>query len=249
MSRRIIRTIIFCTTLFSASLCQAVVINEIRVDQSGADSDEYFELYGAAGESLDGLSYLVIGDQSSNQGYIEAVIDLSGYHIAADGFFLAAESGFSLHPDIDLITSLNFENGDNVTHLLVSGFSGSLHDDIDSDDNGVIDSLLWSSIIDSVALLDSTSGGDLIYSGTTVGPRDGHAPGHVYREKDGIGDWQAGVMTAGLSDSLRQPTTKAVAVTTVPEPGSLVLMLTGLLLIYAVVAFSQTRMRLLAGMA
>ena len=235
-------------SLFSASASQAVVINEIRIDQSGADTDEYFELFGSAGESLDGLSYLVIGDQSSNQGYIEAAIDLTGYQLAADGFFVAAESGFSLHPMVDLFTSLNFENGDNVTHLLVRDFSGSLRDDIDTDDDGTADNLLWADIVDSVAMLASSSSGDLVYSATTIGPRDGKVPPHIYREVDGSGDWLAGKAAAGSSDTLRQPLS-AVSATPVPEPGILLLMLTGLSLLYLVSGFSHTRMRLLAGMA
>ena len=37
-------------------------INEIRIDQPGTDNDEYFELLGEPNASLDGLTYIVIGD-------------------------------------------------------------------------------------------------------------------------------------------------------------------------------------------
>ena len=40
-----------------------VFINEIRTDQNSSDTDEYFELLGLAGDNLDGLTYLVIGDR------------------------------------------------------------------------------------------------------------------------------------------------------------------------------------------
>lgn len=215
--------------VFSVAVCQAAVINEIRIDQPGADTDEYFELYGSAGESLDNLSYLVIGDQSSNQGYIESVVDLSGYRIAADGFFLVAESGFSLHPNIDLTTSLNFENNDNVTHMLVRDFTGSLRDDIDTNNDGAIDNVLWSSIIDSVSVLATTSGGDLTYGLASVGPYNGTSPAHVYRSPDQFGTWLAGDTATGLTDSPR--VLKQVAETvTVPEPSSFLLLMSGLLL-------------------
>ena len=36
-----------------------VLISEIRTDHLGADVDEYFELVGAPGESLAGVTYLV----------------------------------------------------------------------------------------------------------------------------------------------------------------------------------------------
>ena len=89
------------------------VINEIRIDQPGSDVDEYFELSGPAGESLDGLTYLVIGDGTGGSGVIEAVVDLSGATIPAGGFFVAAEASFTLGT-ADLTTSLGFENSDNV---------------------------------------------------------------------------------------------------------------------------------------
>ena len=43
-----------------------VTINEIRIDQPSSDYDEYFELAGSSGTSLDDLTYLVIGDISAN---------------------------------------------------------------------------------------------------------------------------------------------------------------------------------------
>ena len=110
-----------------------VVINEIRIDQASADDDEYFELanQGAAPVSLDGYFYLVIGDGSGGSKVIEEVVDLSGNTIAANGFFVVAESSFSL-ATADITESLSFENSDNVTHILVQGFSGSNGDDLAS---------------------------------------------------------------------------------------------------------------------
>ena len=35
-----------------------VAINEIRIDQTGTDNDEYFELYKPGGGSLAGYTYL-----------------------------------------------------------------------------------------------------------------------------------------------------------------------------------------------
>ena len=69
-------------------------INEIRIDQPSTDNDEYFELHGTPGESLDGLTYLVIGDGSAaaGSGVIEAVVPLTGHVLAADGLFLVGET-------------------------------------------------------------------------------------------------------------------------------------------------------------
>ena len=60
-------------------------INEIRIDQPGSDSDEFFELAGAPGTSLDGLTYLVIGDGSGGSGTIESVVNLTGSSISGSG--------------------------------------------------------------------------------------------------------------------------------------------------------------------
>lgn len=170
----------------------AVVINEIRIDQPGTDNDEYFELFGDANTSLDGLTYLVIGDGTGGSGVIEEVTDLAGYALDGDGFFLVAESTFGLGT-ADLVTSLNFENSDNVTHLLVRGFTGTDGLDLDTDDDGVLDVMPWDEVIDSVALITPSAppAGDQVYSTTQVGPDGSFVPGHVFRSPDG-GDWQVG---------------------------------------------------------
>lgn len=229
-TRLVLSTFLLASFLITSTHTHAVVINEIRVDQTGADTDEFFELSGIAGESLNSLSYLVIGDQSSNQGYIESVVNLSGYQIASDGFFLVAESGFSLTSSVDLFGTLNFENSDNVTHMLVSNFIGSLGNDIDTNDDGIIDNNLWDSIIDSIALLASSTGGDLVYSNNSIGPVDNTAPAHVYRAVDNTGSWQAGALEAGLTDSPKAPR-PAEQIASVSEPSSLFLLLIGLVLV------------------
>ena len=50
-----------------------VRINEIRIDQPGADEDEYVELAADPGTSLDGYTYVVIGDANAGSGVIEVL--------------------------------------------------------------------------------------------------------------------------------------------------------------------------------
>ena len=154
-----------------------VQLNEIRTNQPSFDDDEYFELTGPVGTSLSGLAYLVIGDPGS--GAIEAVVDLSGQSISPSGFFVAAEDTFTLGV-ADLTASLNFENGDNVTHMLVSNFSGSDGDDLDTNDDGVLDVMPWDEIVDCVALVGPVSSGGEVYCSTTVGPDSIYVPAHAY---------------------------------------------------------------------
>lgn len=160
-----------------------VVINEIRIDQPGTDNDEYFELAGAVGTSLDGLTYLVIGDGTAGSGVIEVVVDLSGQAVPGSGFFIATESTFTLGT-ADLTTDLNFENSDNVTHLLVEGFSGADGDDLDTDDDGTLDVEPWSAVVDLIALIEEPnppSATEFHYGPPTVGPDGSFVPGHVFR--------------------------------------------------------------------
>lgn len=175
-----------------------VTINEIRIDQPGSDIDEYFELTGTPGSSLNDHTYIVIGDGAGGSGVIEEVTDLGGQSINTAGFFVAAEASFTLGTK-DLTTSLSFENSDNVTHLLVQGFSGSTGDDLDTDDDGVLDSTPWTAIVDSVALVETVGSGDQIYSTTTVGPDGSFVPGQAY--DCATEGWTIGEFSTGLTDT------------------------------------------------
>ncbi len=183
-----------------------VKINEVRIDQPGTDNDEYFELIGPAGTPLDGLTYIVIGDGTGGSGVIEAVVDLTGSVIPADGLFVAAEATFTLGAP-DLVTSLNFENSDNVTHLLVDGFIGADGDDLDLDDDCILDVTPWTAIVDGVAFIEEpnppTSTACAYPSATVeaVGPDGTFVPGLVLRCPDGTGSFEIGAFTLGLTDT------------------------------------------------
>lgn len=160
----------------------AVEITEIRIDHGGSDTDEYFELAGSPGEMLDGLAYIVIGDGATGSGTIESVVLLDGLYIGDDGYFAMGEATFSgACGALDATGELNFENSDNVTHMLVAGFSGESGIDVDEDDDGVMDITPWNGIVDSVALLEEIGGGDLVYSDNQVGPDGTYVPAHVLK--------------------------------------------------------------------
>lgn len=188
-----------------------VIISEIRIDQPGTDDNEYFELRGPPGTSLDSLTYIVIGDVGS--GTIEAVIPLAGQAISPSGYFLCAEPTFGgLFPTtfVDLTTNLNFENSDNVTHLLVQGFFGSVGDDVDLEDDCLLDPARpWQQTVDSIAVVKVPNldggpapGEECSYGPQMVGPDGTNAPGHVYRcPPDPLGVWVIGIFDAGLDDT------------------------------------------------
>lgn len=215
-----LRAAVLALFISFSAFAQAAQINEIRIDQSSTDNDEYFELIGMPNESLQGLSYLVLGDGSGGSGVIEAVVDLSGQSLDANGLFVVAESSFTL-ASANLTANLNFENSDNVTHLLVDGFVGANGDDLDVDDDGTLDSLPWVSIVDSVSLVEDPAGGDKFYSATQVGPDGNFVPAHVYRCGSGfeIGDFGLGVDdTPGAANPC--PAVFQISEIRIDQPGS-----------------------------
>ena len=193
-------------------------INEIRISQLGVDNDEYFEIGGASGESLASLTYLVLGDDIEtgvNSGIIETVISLSGQSIPADGFFLGADATFGgagtqfegIVPD--LTTSFVFEELDNKTHVLVDGFFGNKFDDLDTNDDGILDVMPWSSVVDAVGIVEqpdtSIPGTDQYYGATLggldVGPSGIFLPNHVYRLPDMTGGFVIGQVLPNDDDT------------------------------------------------
>lgn len=205
-----------------------VLINEIRIDQPGADNDEYFELLGSPpGATLDGLTYLVIGDGTGGSGVIEAVLPLTGQVLGANGLFLAAEPTFTFPvPYFNAGTALNFENSDNVTHLLVEGFIGALGDDLDTDDDGVLETTPWTTVRDAVGLVATPTSGDRFYGaalgGVDVGPDGTFVPGHVYRCLTSLTDVRIGEFdpTAGLDTPGAFNTPCIVVTSNFCNPGS-----------------------------
>ena len=188
-----------CLFLCATAGAQAATISEVRIDQSGTDNDEYFELAGTSGTSLTGLTYLVVGDGAGGSGTIEAVVDLTGQTIPGSGFFVAAEATFTLGT-ADLTTSLNFENSDNVTHLLVNGFSGANGNDLDTDDDGTLDVTPWTAIVDLIALVEEANppgGTEFHYGPPSVGPDGAFVPGHAYSCPSG---WEIGAFDPAGGD-------------------------------------------------
>jgi hypothetical protein len=182
-----------------ACLAAAIVINEIRVDMPGTDNNEYVEIAGPAGSSLEGLTYFVIGDGAGGSGVIERIITFpASATIGGSGLFLIAGANFTLGGVPDLVSTPAtdlFENSDNVTHVLVRGFTGAANQDLDTNDDGVLDATPWTELLDSIAIIESDAippvGTEYAYGEARVGPDGPFVPGHVYRCSPN-GDWQIG---------------------------------------------------------
>lgn len=150
----------------------AVVINEFSASTTGADV-EYVELLAEAGADLSGYRVLEIeGDTGSPIGVVDEVITLGTAD--ADGRLLVNLAANAL------------ENG-TISLLLVTGFTGALGDDLDTNDDGVLELPEGVEIVDAIAVNDGGAG-DLTYGGVTLGVAyDGlaFAPGGASRIPDG----------------------------------------------------------------
>jgi hypothetical protein len=142
---RLALTILATTLVLStAAVAPAQVINEYVAAHTGTDDHEYIEILGAASTDYSGLAILEIeGDSGQNPGTVDSIVvpgttDGNGRWVSS---FLTDE----------------FED-DAMTLLLVSGFSGSLGQDLDTDDDGVFDITPWTSIRDEVGVQDETAG-------------------------------------------------------------------------------------------
>ncbi|MSR34221.1 MAG: hypothetical protein EXS12_05410, partial [Phycisphaerales bacterium] len=142
-----------------------VQLNEVRIDQQGTDNDEFAELSGEPGADLSSLTYIVIGDGSSTtkSGVIECVMPLIGKTMPANGLFLitskvTGQDGIAFGKTGDLqSTTLVFENSDNVTHLIVRSFTGTLAQDLDTNDDGALEFTPWASVVEGLAVCNTTA--------------------------------------------------------------------------------------------
>ncbi|MCA9286009.1 MAG: hypothetical protein KDA22_12370, partial [Phycisphaerales bacterium] len=156
------------------SLPASLEIAELRNAQQGADLDEYVEIAGQPGTSLDNVWFIVIGDEvqtgvPDSQGRVQTAVDLTGHTLDENGLFLIGRGSLSLATP-DLVNLLNFKEIGNVTYALVTGFTGYPGLDLDIFDNGNIDITVWSSVLDAIALRRNGNPQGVYLGAPTLGP-------------------------------------------------------------------------------
>ena len=148
-------------------------LNEFSASTTGTDV-EFVELFGTPSSDYSGYTILEIEGDGSGAGVVDEVIALGT--TAANGLYVANLPANAL------------ENG-SLTLLLVRNFTGALNDDLDTDNDGALDSTPWDAIVDAVAVNDGGAG-DLSYGVPALGPNyDGvssFAPGGASRIPDGF---------------------------------------------------------------
>jgi len=184
---------------FAAALAgpaAAQKITEVVFDHTGTDTHEYVEV------AANPASVVPPGVTDT------ILVDLSSYRIVElDGSTAGGGSpGRILHvfqpgtTNSSGLWSTGYMNSTLerpvFTILLVSGFSGSVGDDLDAGDDGVLDATPWSAIADGVAFSDGSGG--FTYAAPVLGPLfDGvaTAPGGAsrfpyYGDTDSVTDWK-----------------------------------------------------------
>ncbi|MGH6960633.1 MAG: hypothetical protein ACREE7_09135, partial [Dongiaceae bacterium] len=176
----------FAWLALAAGAAAQPVINEFVANHVGIDTNEYAEGFATPFADLSAYSIIEIeGEGTTARGLVDDFIqNLTAAD--ANGIWW---SGF---------TNNLLENG-TLMLLLVSDLTAVTPNvsDIDTNDDGVIDTTFWSEIVDSVAVFDGGAG-ELTYSSVVLDmslPPAGFPPGGASRipngtDTDSVSDWR-----------------------------------------------------------
>lgn len=117
-------------------------INEFVANHVGTDTNEYIEIYGEPDTDYSLLTILEIEGDDTGQGVNDEVIQVGTTN--SEGFWVTNFLNNAI------------ENG-TMTLLLVTNFTGTLGNDLDTDNDGILDVTPWDEIIDAVAVSDGGS--------------------------------------------------------------------------------------------
>jgi len=158
------------------------VINEFVADHVGVDTAEYIEVFGDPSANYSAFSLLQIDGDGTDAGVIDAVWAVGTTN--ASGYWFTGYAGAVI------------EDG-TLTLLLVGDFTGAVGNDLDTNDDGTLDTAPWTSVRDAVAVNDGGAS-DRTYGAPVLGPNyDGMgatAPGGASRlpngtDTDAAADW------------------------------------------------------------
>jgi len=110
---------LFASVLFMGLSAQTVVINEVNADNpGGADTREYVELFGNAGDSLTNLTIVLFDGATGLSVYAQ---DLSGYALNNQGFFVAGNANAT---GVTLVwPNATMQNGEDAVALYSGPFA------------------------------------------------------------------------------------------------------------------------------
>jgi hypothetical protein len=128
------------------------------------DGREYIEIEGPANTNLTNLTFLEIEGDGTTAGIIDRVAPLDAFVTGSKGLLLIRDNAAVLQPAPSPETSVSvtdfapdLENG-TVTFMIVSGFTGSAGQDLDTDNDGTLNTTPWSAVYSAVSVTDGTAG-------------------------------------------------------------------------------------------
>ena len=197
-----------------------VLLNELLVSHTGADTTEFFELYGTPGHSLAGLSLVVVDGDASLAGTIDLRIDFpSDARLGGNGFYLVGNptglaANYGVAPDLALPASDLVPNGSQTVALVTTASVGA-------EDSTVTGS---EDVLDAVGLSDGGPADAWFWEPqTAVLPTDdGFLPAGAHRvvngaDTDSADDWAFADDLLGPTNT-PTPATPFEAATPTPTP-------------------------------
>lgn len=181
-------TVLTVLCVLTPAFLQAQVINEFVANHEGAspDPNEYVEIFGSSSIDYSSLTIVEIeGDASTSTGTIGRI----------DQFFAVGTTDGDGFWKTDYLSE-KLENG-SMNLLLVDGFTGTIGDDVDANNDGVMDTTFWTTILDQVSVTDGDSG-DGLYGAVVLSANmdnDFYHPGGASRipngtDTDTVDDWR-----------------------------------------------------------
>ena len=211
-------------TLAATAHAQDVInLNEIYASHAGTDDQEFVELQGTPGMSLDYKMVLIVEGDSTGAGTLDRAWALTGA-MPVDGYFVL---GVDLVPNLDLNigTDNAIENGTETFYLVdavdqagVDAVTALLGTNVDLG-GGVTSIPTVATIIDIIGMID---GGypatDQIYDGADMrGPDGTYFPPGIFRGADYPNDWCDTWLDYDDDANLDRPRTPGTANSTCAE--------------------------------
>lgn len=197
-----------------------VLLNELLVSHTGADTTEFFELYGAPGLPLGGLSLVVVEGDGSTAGTLDLRVDFpADATLGGNGFYLVGNpaglsANYGVTPDLALTCpappcSDLVENGSQTVALVATPGLGSVGAVVSGDED----------VRDAVGLTDAGPSDAWFWLTQTpvLGPDDGFLPPGARRLTDGA-DTDTAADWAFADDLLGPANTPTAATPFVPPP-------------------------------
>lgn len=189
---------------FIQSVQGAITLNEIFINPPGTDNgQEFIEIRSTTGgvESMSGLSLIILEGDGASPGLVDVVLNLSAFSTGTNGLFLWRDAASTINPTAEAGTVINvadfapdLENG-SFTFLIVSGFTGTVTQDLDTNNDGIVDVTPWTSVIDAVGFIENDGAANVAYAAslgfTNLGPDAGFNADVLLRDST-TGTWLFG---------------------------------------------------------